>query len=202
MQHAEATPAKKWRQNSTCRDANTPWSSSIGDCCQTSCEGKVSAQAWQTQKMHQTLPQQERHQATKSKILTTLQMWQIATYTETLLCAFVLQGRLSIELAALGTPEVPLNRVRVPRQAATAAKAAIKKDLLEQNRRPGAAQLSTPKPTAHQLDSPVVKALPLENGNQSAAKQTVPRQKKQAKVLSAQGSAVTVKQACSSLICL
>ena len=46
-----------------------------------------------------------------------------------------------MELAALGTPDMPLNKVRVPRQAATAAKAAIKKDLLMQNSRPGAASV-------------------------------------------------------------
>lgn len=49
-----------------------------------------------------------------------------------------LQTRFSLELAALGTPDMPLTKTRVPRQAATAAKAAIKKDLLIQNSRPGA----------------------------------------------------------------
>ena len=52
-----------------------------------------------------------------------------------------LQTRFSLELASLGTPDVPLNKTRVPRQAATAAKAAIKKDLLMQNSRPGAASV-------------------------------------------------------------
>lgn len=50
----------------------------------------------------------------------------------------LLQTRFSMELAALGTPDMPLNKTRVPRQAATAAKAAIKNDLLMQNSRPGA----------------------------------------------------------------
>ena len=70
-----------------------------------------------------------------------------------------------MELAALGTPDMPLNKTRVPRQAATAAKAAIKKDLLMQNSRPGAtsgppkgtevpdktASASAAKPTASKL---------------------------------------------------
>lgn len=58
-----------------------------------------------------------------------------------------LQTRFSMELAALGTPDLPLNKTRVPRQAATAAKAAIKKDLLMQNSRPGAASVP-PKGTS------------------------------------------------------
>ena len=58
-----------------------------------------------------------------------------------------LQTRFSMELAALGTPGVPLNKTRVPRQAATAAKAAIKKDLLMQNSRPGASSVP-PKGTS------------------------------------------------------
>ena len=53
----------------------------------------------------------------------------------------MLQTRLNMELAALGTPDMLLTKVRVPRQAATAAKAAIKKDLLQQNSRPNAAEL-------------------------------------------------------------
>ena len=46
-----------------------------------------------------------------------------------------------MELAALGTPDMPLNKPRVPRQAATAAKAAIKKDLLKQSSRSAAASV-------------------------------------------------------------
>jgi hypothetical protein len=46
-----------------------------------------------------------------------------------------------MELAALGTPEMPVTKVRVPRQAATAAKAAIKKDLLQHSSRPSAASV-------------------------------------------------------------
>ena len=42
-----------------------------------------------------------------------------------------------MELAALGTPDMPLSKARVPRQAATAAKEAIKKDLLQQKSRTG-----------------------------------------------------------------
>ena len=53
----------------------------------------------------------------------------------------MLQTRLNMELAALGTPDMLLTKVRVPRQAATAAKAAIKKDLLQQNSRPSAASV-------------------------------------------------------------
>ncbi|KAL0036052.1 hypothetical protein WJX79_000012 [Trebouxia sp. C0005] len=58
-----------------------------------------------------------------------------------------LKTRLNLELAALGTPEMPLTKVRVPRQAATAAKAAIKKDLLQHSSRPSAASVPAKAPT-------------------------------------------------------
>ena len=86
-----------------------------------------------------------------------------------------------MELMALGTPEVPLNRVRVPRQAATAAKAAIKKDFMEQNRRLGTAHDSaaTPMQIPDAADGPVPEPSPRAAVKRSALQQTV----KQAKVL-------------------
>lgn len=42
---------------------------------------------------------------------------------------------------------MPLTKVRVPRQAATAAKAAIKKDLLQHSSRPSAASVPAKAPT-------------------------------------------------------
>ncbi|KAL0056243.1 hypothetical protein WJX82_009196 [Trebouxia sp. C0006] len=68
----------------------------------------------------------------------------------------VLKTRLNLELAALGTPEMPLTKVRVPRQAATAAKAAIKKDLLQHSSRPSAASVpakATALPAVTAVDS-------------------------------------------------
>lgn len=85
-----------------------------------------------------------------------------------------------MELMALGTPEVPLNRARVPRQAATAAKAAIKKDLLEQNRRVGAAQVSTSAQKANAEELKPDAAAPLPT---TAAKQTAAKPKRPAKVI-------------------
>jgi len=38
----------------------------------------------------------------------------------------MLQARLNLELAALGTPEMPLTKVRVPRQAKASALPAVK----------------------------------------------------------------------------
>lgn len=83
-----------------------------------------------------------------------------------------------MELLALGTPEMPVSGGRVPRQAATAAKAAIKKDLLEQNRRVGSAPLSMASPSAA-AEELTANATPA-----TAAKQSCVKQKKQAKVFS------------------
>ena len=80
-----------------------------------------------------------------------------------------------MELAALGTPEMPLKRVRVPRQAATAAKAAIKKDLLQQNSRPGAVSVP-PKPSS----MTAAKASTLSAAKPASLK---PKKKQQPKVL-------------------
>ena len=88
--------------------------------------------------------------------------------------ALYMQGRLCMELLALGTPDVPLNRVRVPRQAATAAKAAIKKDFMEQNRRLGAApaNASPPlQPTPAASDAPVLGASDRVAVKRTASKQ-------------------------------
>lgn len=87
-----------------------------------------------------------------------------------------------MELLALGTPDVPLNQVRVPRQAATAAKAAIKKDFMEQNRRLGAAPDSASpllQPSPDASDTPVLEASAKAAGKRTASKQTT---KKPAKV--------------------
>ena len=51
---------------------------------------------------------------------------------------------------------MPLTKVRVPRQAATAAKAAIKKDLLQHSSRPSAASVpakATALPAVTAVDS-------------------------------------------------
>ncbi len=87
----------------------------------------------------------------------------------------ILQTRLNMELAALGTPEMSVAKVRVPRQAATAAKAAIKKDLLQQKSRPGAASVPS-KPsslTAAKASVPTTKSVGLN-----------PKKKQQPKVTS------------------
>ena len=70
----------------------------------------------------------------------------------------LLQTRFSMELAALGTPDMPLNKARVPRQAATAAKAAIKQNLLQQNMRPGAASVPPKSIDPHEAEVSVSKA--------------------------------------------
>lgn len=81
-----------------------------------------------------------------------------------------LQTRFSLELAALGTPDMPLNKTRVPRQAATAAKAAIKKDLLMQNSRPGATSVPPKEPDAQTANVSAAKpaAARLQKVQQSA----------------------------------
>lgn len=76
-----------------------------------------------------------------------------------------MQTRFSLELAALGTPDMPLNKTRVPRQAATAAKAAIKKDLLMQNSRPGATSVP-PKGT----EAPVAQTAKASTAKSAAAR--------------------------------